>query len=317
MRSVKIASAPSTPTCPSKEPSDSTPQSTRSSSPELSPPSSSSSSTQGYWACVYVCSDSQFNLLSSSAKILGKSAFSVPQSEIEGAVLPTRMEQKISQELYNVSLSAPVFIGDSKIILKMIAKNDPVCPPVFYGTRLMEIASVSSPDHWFCCPGPLNPADLLTRTGSTCDQVKSEFWLHSSFLPQPRSSWPTKSCASLPSSDLPSRTINLTTAVPVNLSSNLVISLLEHNQSLSKVIAALTFIHKSCRTRRQNPNPVATWSSAKISISPSSSSVLPPHCHQQAQAPRHPIPGRCLPRLRSQFSIPNWSSPDLQENHLG
>ena len=176
------------------------------------------------------------------------------------------MEQKISQELYTVSLSTPVFIGDSKIILKMIAKNDPACPPVFYGTRLMEISSVSSPDHWFWCPGPLNPADLLTRTGTTCDQIKPEFWLRGSFLPQPRSSWPTKNCASLSSSDLPSRTINLFTAVPVNLSSNLVISLLEHNHSLSKVIAALMFIHKNCRTWRQNLNPIATWNSVKISI---------------------------------------------------
>ena len=157
-------------------------------------------SMQGYGACVYVCSDGQFNFLSSLAKILGKSAFSSPQSEITGAVLATRMEHKIIQELYNVSLSTPVFIGDSEIILKMVAKNDSACPQVFYGTRLMEISSVALPDHWFWCPGPLNPADLLTRTGSTCDQIKYEFWLHGSFLPQQRSSWPTKNCASLPSS---------------------------------------------------------------------------------------------------------------------
>ena len=105
-------------------------------------------SLQSFGACIYVCSDGQFNLLSSSAKILGKSAFSAPQTEIAGAVLATRMEQKISQELYNVSLSTPVFIADSEI-LKMIAKNNPACPPVFYETRLMEISSVSSPDHWF------------------------------------------------------------------------------------------------------------------------------------------------------------------------
>ena len=119
-------------------------------------------SLQGFGACVYVCSDGKFNLLSSSVKILGKSAFSAPQSEIAGAVLATRMQQKISQELYNISLSDPVFIRESQIILKMIAKNDSAYPPIFYGTRLMEIASVSSPENWFWCPGPLNPADLLT-----------------------------------------------------------------------------------------------------------------------------------------------------------
>ena len=103
-------------------------------------------SLQGYGARMYICSNGQFNLLSSSSKILGKSAFSAPQSEMAGAVLATRMEQKVNQELSNVSLSSPVFIGDSEIVLKMMGKNDPACPPIFYGTQLMEIASVTSPE---------------------------------------------------------------------------------------------------------------------------------------------------------------------------
>jgi len=86
-------------------------------------------SLQGYGACVYAFSNNQFNLIYSSAKIKGKAAFSAPQSEIAGAVLATRMEQKITQELFNVNLSPPTFIGDSEIILKMIAKNDPASPP--------------------------------------------------------------------------------------------------------------------------------------------------------------------------------------------
>jgi len=60
---------------------------------------------------------------------LGKSAFSAPQSEMAGALLACRMEQKIKQELFNVSLSPPTFIGDSEIVLKMIAKNDPAGNP--------------------------------------------------------------------------------------------------------------------------------------------------------------------------------------------
>ncbi len=86
-------------------------------------------SLQGYGACVYAFSNNQFNLIYSSAKIMGKAAFSAPQSEIAGAVLATRMEQKITQELFNVNLSPPTFIGDSEIILKIIAKNDPASPP--------------------------------------------------------------------------------------------------------------------------------------------------------------------------------------------
>ena len=62
-------------------------------------------SLQGYGACIYAHSGDQFNLISSSSKILGKSAFSTPQSEMAGALLASRMEQKIKQELFNVSLS--------------------------------------------------------------------------------------------------------------------------------------------------------------------------------------------------------------------
>ena len=92
-------------------------------------------SLQGYGACLYVRSHDQFNLISSYCKVLGKSAFSAPQSEIAGAVLATRMQQNISQELYNISLSFPVFIEDSEIILRIIAKNNPTGPLCSTGPR--------------------------------------------------------------------------------------------------------------------------------------------------------------------------------------
>ena len=97
-------------------------------------------SLQGYRACVYMRSHDQFNLIYSSCK----SALSAPQS-----VLATRMQQKISQELSNLFLSPPVFLGDWEIILRMIANGDPAAPPVFYGTRIMEIAATSKPNNWF------------------------------------------------------------------------------------------------------------------------------------------------------------------------
>ena len=226
-------------------------------------------SLQGYGACVYICSENQFNLLSSSAKIMGKAAFSAPQSEIAGAVLASRMVLKISQELFNVNLLPSVFIGDSEIILNMIAKNDPASPPVFYGTRLMEILSVTTPDNWFWCPGNLNPADLLTRFGTKCDQINSKFWLQGSFLTQEKSTWPTKPCTSLLIGDISSRQIKTITTRLVNPSQELLVSLLTHNQSLSRVIKALVAIHKACRTWRAEPTPTQTWNSVKNSITTS------------------------------------------------
>ena len=95
----------------------------------------------------------------------------------------------------------------------MIAKNDPAGPPVFYGSRLMEIFSTSSPGNWFWCLGSLNPADLLTRSGTECNQINSKFWLQGSFLPQERSSWPIIVCTSLPSSDTLTRLVNVITII--------------------------------------------------------------------------------------------------------
>ena len=155
---------------------------------------------------MYAYSVDQFNLISSSSKILGKSAFSAPQSEMAGALLASRMEQKINQELFNVSLSPPTFICDSKIVRRMIAKNDPAGNPVFYGVRLIEILAASSPNNWFWCPGNLNPADLLTKSGTNCMQVNSEFWLNASFLPQESPPGPSSSVLPSPQAKfLPSR----------------------------------------------------------------------------------------------------------------
>ena len=112
-------------------------------------------------------SHGQFNLSISSAKIMGKAADTAPQSEIASAVLAVKMKQKITLELTNVNLLEPVFIGDSKIMLKMIARNNPVGLPIFYGTRILEISALSAAVSWYWCPGSLNPADLLTRFGFT------------------------------------------------------------------------------------------------------------------------------------------------------
>ena len=57
----------------------------------------------GLWCRIYMESQGQVNLLTSTAKIMGKSAFSAPQSEISGAALAVKMHQKINLELHNES----------------------------------------------------------------------------------------------------------------------------------------------------------------------------------------------------------------------
>ena len=113
----------------------------------------------------------------------------------------------------------------------MIAKNDSAGNPVFYGVRLMEILAASSPNNWFWCPGDLNPADLLTRSGTSCAQVNSEFWLNGSFLPQDKSTWPIILCSSITSGEIPIKSINIAKLAPVNPSREYILSLLHHELS--------------------------------------------------------------------------------------
>ena len=104
-----------------------------------------------------------YSAVYSTAKVMGKSAFSAPQSEMSSAVLAVKMQQKISQEMYSIKLFSPVFIGDSEIVLRMIVKNDPAYLPIFYGTRVMGIDALKKSNNWFWCPGPLNPATQAPR----------------------------------------------------------------------------------------------------------------------------------------------------------
>ena len=84
---------------------------------------------------------------------MGKAGYTTPQSKIASAVLAVKMEQKISLELTNVNLLEPVFISDSKIVLKMITRNNPARLPIFYGTRIVEISALSA---------GIGPLDLST-----------------------------------------------------------------------------------------------------------------------------------------------------------
>ena len=145
---------------------------------------------------------------------MGKASYTAPQSEIASEVLAVKMDRKITLEISHITLSEPMFISDSEIVLKMIARNNPAGLPMFYGTRIMEISALSVADNWNWCPGSLNPADLLTRSGATLEKINSNFWLQGSFLPQPPSSWLIKLSSSLISNTYPSTIVKKISVPP-------------------------------------------------------------------------------------------------------
>ena len=198
----------------------------------------------------------QFNIHTSSSKIMGKYAYFAPQSEISAAVLAVKMKQKISQELYNVSLSNPVFIGDSEIVLKMIARNDPADLPLFYETRIMEILELTNTDNWFWCPGIFNPADLLTRSGLTLMKIKSRFWLQGIFLSPPTSSWPRKPCVFIILYQTLTANIYKISCITINPLTDTITEYLERTGSYTRVVNAMHLIRKAARSYMHHFIPI-------------------------------------------------------------
>ena len=146
-----------------------------------------------------------------------------------------------------------MFIGDSEIVLKMIARNDPAGLPMFYGTRVMEISTLSVADNWNWCLGSLNPADLLTRPGATLEKINSKFWLQGSFLPQPPSSWPIKPSSSLISDTYPSAIVKKISAATPHPLTEFIADALSRVKSYSKILRSLCALLKVGRNFSKSP----------------------------------------------------------------
>ena len=118
------------------------------------------------------------------------------------------------------------------------------------------------------CPGPLNPTDLLTRSGSTLEKISFNFWLHGSFLLNPVSTWPTKPCASLLSSSPPLSPIisKISAALPHPIT-DYILEELEHGQSFTKDVNAHCILHKFGRKFKTCPANVLPWTRIPSAIS--------------------------------------------------
>ena len=159
-----------------------------------------------------------------------------------------------------------MFIGDSEIVLKMIARYDPAGLPILYGTKIMEISTLSNTANWHWCPGALNPADLLTRSGSTLEKINSRFLLQGSFLSQPPSSWPNKSCVSLISDQIPSAMFKKVSATPPNSLIEYITELLTNNWSYSKILKSFCALLKIDRTYSGSPDNLLPWTKTRNAI---------------------------------------------------
>lgn len=131
-----------------------------------------------YGACVKL-SDGHWvsSLVFAKGKVAPLKQVTLPRLELLAAVVCARLLIYVKDALKlppSVSYSCWT---DSTVTLAWI-KGDPKRWKPFVSNRILEIQSLTSPAHWYHCPGTQNPADIISRGMSAGQLVESSLWLH-------------------------------------------------------------------------------------------------------------------------------------------
>nr|CAI5818943.1 unnamed protein product [Callosobruchus analis] len=156
----------------------------------------SDASQAAYGACVYVKSvnnagQSVVNLICSKSRVAPLKVLSVPCLELCGAVLATKLCDKVKLALKS-DISECYYWTDSTIVLSWVV----TCPSklkVFTANRVAEIQRMTESHQWRYVPTHLNPADLVSR-GVTPHELINEsslWWNGPTFLIEDSCNWPT------------------------------------------------------------------------------------------------------------------------------
>ena len=114
---------------------------------------------------------------------------SIPRLELQAAVLSTRINKTLREEL-DLNIQSTTYWTDSEIVLHYL-KNEKRRFQTFVANRVQEIRENSRPTEWNHVPGTLNPADDTSRGINPSELARNHRWLRGpEFLWQPESSWP-------------------------------------------------------------------------------------------------------------------------------
>jgi hypothetical protein len=138
-------------------------------------------SEKAYGACVFVVTvngngETSSTLAISKVRVAPVKKVSLPRLELLGAVMAAQLLDFVRKAL-KLDKEVGRLWSDSTVALAWI-KGDPTRWKPFVSNRVAQIQELSSPSQWFHCPGPENPADLLTRGMAAADLVQSSLWLH-------------------------------------------------------------------------------------------------------------------------------------------
>jgi len=147
-------------------------------------------SEKGYGACVYlrvplVDGTYQVSLVVARSRVAPIKRVTLPRLELLGALLCARLLDFVKSALCLDKTVTYCCWTDSKVALAWI-KGNPCRWKVFVSNRVVEIQSLTSPCHWYHCPGKENPVDLVSRGELAEPLVNSTLWINGpSWLSEP------------------------------------------------------------------------------------------------------------------------------------
>ncbi|XP_055703910.1 uncharacterized protein LOC129802253 [Phlebotomus papatasi] len=157
----------------------------------------SDASKTAYGSCIYlVTEDDSGNryskLLAAKSKVnpikkTHQKEFTIPQGELCGAELSSRLASKVSQA---IGVPQCYFWTDATVVLWQI-HNSSRKRETFVKTRVQRILGLSTCGQWRHVGTHENPADLVSR-GATPEQLKSSelWWNGPGWLMRPEGEWP-------------------------------------------------------------------------------------------------------------------------------
>ena len=155
----------------------------------------SDASEKGYGAVTYMRQIDEFGqvhcvLLMSKSRVTPLKTVSIPRLELSAAVLATRLDQMLKQEL-EIDLESSIFWTDSTSVIKYI-ENAERRFQTFVANRVSKIRDVSTPEQWNYVNTAQNPADYVSR-GLSADKLLESCWLTGpEFLWKPQEFWPKR-----------------------------------------------------------------------------------------------------------------------------
>ena len=156
----------------------------------------SDASSQGYGAVSYlrqidVHGQVHCSLIMAKSRLAPLKAMTIPRMELSAAVLATRLDRMIKQEV-DMAIYSSTFWTDSTCVLRYIENKDKRFQ-IFVANRVSAILDQSTATQWRYVETTLNPADEASR-GMTVDELLiNERWKQGpAFLKQAEQSWPQR-----------------------------------------------------------------------------------------------------------------------------